>query len=44
MGALSEREIPILDTRIRHLTRYEGFTTPEYLDEYRDVLKELEVI
>lgn len=44
LGALSERKIPFLDTRIRHLTRHEGFNTPECLDEYRDVLKELEVI
>ena len=44
LDALTEREIPILDARIRHLTRYESFTAPEYLDEYRDVLKELEVI
>ena len=43
-AALAEQEVPLLDTRIRNLTRYQGFDTPAYLEEYRAVLKELEVL
>lgn len=40
--ALAERErkVPLLDARVRLLTRYAGFGTPTYLDEYQAVLKE----
>ena len=43
-AALAEQEVPLLDTRIRSLTRYQGFDTPTYLDEYRNVLTELEIL
>ena len=43
-AALEEEEVPLLETRIRNLTRYQGFSTPDYLDEYKAVLKELEVL
>lgn len=43
-AALAEQEVPLLDTRIRSLTRYQGFDTPTYLEEYQNVLKELEVL
>ena len=42
--ALSEQEAPLLDARIRSLTRYQGFNTPNYLREYDKVLEELEVL
>ncbi len=42
-AAFAEQEVPLLDTRIRNLTRYQGFNTPYYLDEYDQVLKELGV-
>lgn len=42
--ALQELEVPLLDTRIRNLTRYQGFDTPSYLEEYRKVLTELEIL
>ncbi len=41
---LSEQDVPLLQTRIRSLTRYQGFNVPSYLDEYQKVLTELEVI
>lgn len=41
---LEERSMPVLDQRIRFLTRYEGFILPSYLDEYKGVLEELEVL
>jgi chromosome partitioning protein len=41
---LKERKMPLLDARIRQLTRYTEFTTPSYLEEYEAVLSELEVI
>ena len=43
-AALAEQEVPLLDTRIRSLTRYQGFDTPVYLEEYQAVLTELEVL
>ena len=43
-AALAEQEVPLLDTRIRSLTRYQGFDTPHYLDEYQNVLIELEIL
>lgn len=43
-AALAEQEVPLLDTRIRSLTRYQGFDTPTFLDEYKRVLTELEVL
>jgi len=44
VDVLKEREAPLLVSRIRQLTRYTEFTTPDYLDEYEAVLKELEVL
>lgn len=41
--ALAEQKVPLLDTRIRSLTRYQGFNTPSYLEEYEKVIAELEV-
>lgn len=41
---LVEKDLPVIDQRIRLLTRYEGFILPQYLEEYEAVLKELEVI
>jgi len=41
---LEGRKVPLLDTRIRQLTRYAGFSTPDYLDEYEAVLRELRVL
>jgi chromosome partitioning protein len=40
---LEEREVPMFEQHIRYLTRYEGFTSPEYLDEYRNVFQEMVV-
>lgn len=42
--ALAEQNVPLLDARIRNLTRYQGFGTPSYLEEYQGVLEELEVL
>lgn len=44
VALLEERQAPLLNSRIRQLTRYTEFTTPNYLDEYEAVLKELEVL
>jgi chromosome partitioning protein len=44
VALLQERKAPLLNSRIRQLTRYTEFTTPNYLDEYEAVLKELEVL
>lgn len=41
---LSAEGIPLLDNKIRDLTRYKSFDTPTYLEEYEAVLKELEII
>ena len=38
---LEAREVPLFKQHIRYLTRYEGFTTPEFLDEYRNVYREV---
>ena len=38
---LEAREVPLFEQHIRYLTRYEGFTTPEFLDEYRNVYREV---
>lgn len=43
VALLEERKAPLLTSRIRQLTRYTEFTTPDYLDEYEAVLKELEI-
>ena len=40
---LQDKSIPLLDSKIRLLTRYEGFSLPTYLDEYEAVLNELGV-
>ena len=42
--ALAEQKVPLLDARIRSLTRYQGFDTPSYLEEYDKVLDELGVV
>lgn len=41
--ALAEQKVPLLETRIRSLTRYQGFDTPSYLEEYEKVIVELGV-
>ena len=41
---LEEKKVPLLDTKIRDLTRYTSFTTPKYLEEYQAVLVELGVL
>ncbi len=41
--ALAEQKVPLLETRIRSLTRYQGFDTPSYLEEYDRVIAELGV-
>lgn len=43
MDKLEDKDVPLLDNKIRLLTRYEGFEVPEYLDEYEAVLNELGV-
>lgn len=40
---LGKRGVPLMDARIRQLTRYVGFDTPAYLEEYEAVLDELGV-
>ncbi len=42
--AMEKREVPVVEAKIRNLTRYEAFTAPVYLDEYQAVLKELGII
>ena len=44
VALLEEREAPLLDSRIRQLTRYTEFSEPVYLDEYEAVLSELGVL
>lgn len=44
MQTLQSEEVPLLDNKIRDLTRYRSFDTPTYLEEYEAVLKELEVL
>lgn len=41
---MEKRNIPVAQTKIRNLTRYETFTLPTYLDEYQSVLKELGIL
>jgi len=41
---MEKREVPVVEAKIRNLTRYEAFTAPVYLDEYQAVLKELGII
>ena len=41
--ALKEKNMPLLDARIRQLTRYTPFDMPTYLDEYQTLLAELGV-
>jgi len=43
-AALKEQNVPLLDARIRSLTRYTSFETPSYLEEYKAVLTELEIL
>lgn len=42
-ATLGEQGVPLLDAKIRSLTRYQGFDTPTYLEEYEKVLIELGV-
>ena len=42
--ALKEKNMPLLDARIRQLTRYTRFDMPIYLEEYQTVLTELGVV
>ena len=42
--ALEEQGFPLLENKIRQLTRYEEMSAPEYLEEYQAVLKEIEVL
>lgn len=42
--ALEGQGFPVLDNKIRSLTRYETMGTPSYLDEYQAALKEIEVL
>ena len=44
LDLLESQDMPLLNNKIRLLTRYTSFETPEYLDEYQEVLKELEVL
>ena len=41
---IEQENLPLLDSKIRDLTTYKSFGTPEYLEEYRAVLSELEVL
>lgn len=41
---LRDKNIPLLDARIRSLTRYTAFDTPTYLEEYQAALQELGVM
>lgn len=41
---LEQHNAPLLESKIRELTRYTNFDTPTYLDEYEAVLKELEIL
>jgi len=41
---LKSTEAPLLQNKIRHLVRYKQDDTPAYLDEYQEVLKELEIL
>lgn len=44
LAELEERNVPILEAKIPLLTAYEAYGTPIYLDDYRTVLEELEVL
>jgi chromosome partitioning protein len=41
VALLEQREVPLLNAKIRQLTRYTEFSTPEFLEEYTAVLEEL---
>jgi chromosome partitioning protein len=41
---LQEHKAPLLEAKIRELTRYTNFDTPIYLEEYEAVARELELI
>ena len=41
IDAMGERNIPVAESKIRELARYEKFVTPAYLEEYEALLKEL---
>lgn len=43
LDELNQANVPLLDSRIRNLTRYQGFIEPTYLIEYQAVLDELGV-
>ncbi len=41
---LEDEGLPLLESKIRDLTTYKSFDRPDYLEEYRAVLTELEVL
>lgn len=41
VNELERLKIPLLDSKIRNLARYQSYGTPSYLEEYEAVLKEL---
>ena len=41
---LKSTDAPLLQNKIRHLVRYKQDDTPTYLDEYQEILKELEIL
>lgn len=43
VDALNKEEVPVLETKIRLLTRYAGPGMPEYLEEYAAALEEMGV-
>lgn len=44
LSTMVKRDIPVADQKIRQLTEYEMFGTPQYLDEYESLLKEVGVL
>lgn len=44
LAELEERNIPILKAKIPLLTAYESYGTPTHLEDYRAVLKEMEIL
>lgn len=42
--AIDAIQAPLLESKVRNLTRYASFAVPTYLDEYNAVLKELGVL
>ena len=44
LDLLKTQDMPVLEQKVRLLTRYTSFGTPDYLDEYQAVLEEMEVL